>query len=244
MNRNIRQTAPFKAAIPVMLIAALPGCSSTAAKHPNPTTDAQSKSDNRAAAEPAERPNEPPSTIAQLGAKAPDFTLKDLDGQQIRLSELAGKTVVLEWFNPDCPFVKLAHARDFSLKGKASEYAPKGVVWLAINSNAAGRQGHGLETNLAGRKALGIDYPILLDPTGEVGKRYGAERTPHMYVIDKHGTLVYNGAIDNTSGGDLDDAEPPPAVNHVDAALASVLSGGAVKTSQTTAWGCTVKYAE
>lgn len=180
----------------------------------------------------------------KIGAPAPDFELTDLDGKKVRLSQFKGKVVVLEWFNPDCPFVNLAHGRTLSLKDKAAAYAEKGVVWLAVNSNGPGKQGNEKAANIAGRTRFGITYPVLLDPTGTVGKKYGALRTPHMFVINKAGKLAYEGAVDNTRGGDPEDAEPPPAKNYIDEALTAVLSGKNPAVQKTEPWGCSVKYAE
>ncbi len=184
------------------------------------------------------------SSRAVLGQKAPGFELNDLQGKPVKLSDYAGKTIVLEWFNPGCPFVKLAHERELSLKHKAKQYRGKNVAWLAINSAGPGKQGHGVEANARFKKRFGIDYPILLDPTGQVGRMYEAKRTPHMFIIDTKGVLVYDGAIDNTMGGDEDDADPPPAVSFVDKALANLQAGKAIEPPKTTPWGCTVKYAE
>lgn len=180
---------------------------------------------------------------AAIGKKAPDFVLKDLDAKEVRLSDFKGKIVVLEWFNPECPFIKRAHERTLSLKDKASSYAGKGVVFLAINSNGPGKQGHEKAANIAGKSAWGITYPILLDPDGSVGKQYGALRTPHMFIVDRSGKLVYSGAVDNTRGGDPEDADPPPAKNYLDEALTDLLKGRTPQTPQTEPWGCTVKYA-
>ena len=178
-------------------------------------------------------------TKAEVGQPAPDFTLTSLAGTSVSLSQHKGKIVVLEWFNPDCPFVRQSHTEG-SLKGLAAKHQGE-VVWLAINSNAAGKQGHSREANEAGKQRYGIDYPILLDPDGHVGHMYGAERTPHMYVIDAAGVLVYAGAIDNTSGGDVEDT--PKLTNHVVDAIAALKAKEPVATSKTEAWGCTVKYA-
>jgi len=115
-------------------------------------------------------------------------------------------------------------------------------VWLAINSGGPGLQGHGPETNRAGKKRFGITYPILMDESGEVGRRYGATNTPHMYVVDPQGMLVYAGALDNTRGGDLEDADP--YVHYVQNALADVAASRAVREAKTEAYGCSVKYAK
>jgi peroxiredoxin len=178
---------------------------------------------------------------AEVGKPAPDFALADLDGNEVKLSAFKGKTVVLEWFNPHCPFVRAAHTKG-SLTSTPKNDIAKGVVWLAINSGAPGRQGHGVETNREGKKTYGIEYPILMDETGAVGKKYGATNTPHMFVIDQAGTLVYGGAIDNSPDGEGESAPGGKLVNYVDAALADVAAGRAVATASTKAYGCSVKY--
>jgi peroxiredoxin len=180
---------------------------------------------------------------ASLGQTAPDFALPDLSGKTVRLSAFKGRIVVLEWFNPECPFVNLAHGRSLSLKGKADAYKKKGVVWLAINSNGPGKQGYEKTLNEKGKKRFGMRYPVLLDPTGEVGRLYGAKRTPHLFVIDASGKLVYSGAVDNTQGGDPSDADPPPARNYVDGVLASLFQKQLPEIQKTEPWGCSVKYA-
>ncbi len=176
---------------------------------------------------------------AELGAPAPDFTLTDISGKPHRLADYAGKTVVLEWFNPQCPFVNHAHTEG-SLVSMAKEQTERGVVWLAINSGARGKQGHGTEANLAGAKKFGLSHPILQDETGAVGHAYGAKKTPHVYLIDPAGTLVYQGAIDNAPFGEVDG--DGPKVNLLAAALTELEAGKAVATPQTAPYGCTVKY--
>lgn len=190
---------------------------------------------------PASAPPAAQAAKATLGAPAPDFTLTALDGAKVSLSEHKGKIVVLEWFNPDCPFVKAAHGEG-SLKGFGNTAsADEGVVWLAVNSNAAGKQGHGPEANTRGREKFGIAYPILLDPDGMVGKRYDAQRTPQMYVIDAKGNLAYRGALDNTGSGVLADAEGG-LVNYVAQAIDALKAGKPVPTAETKPYGCSVKY--
>lgn len=176
---------------------------------------------------------------AELGQPAPDFTLTDLDGKTVKLSDYKGKVVVLEWFNPDCPFVKRNHGEG-SLKTMAKDVQAKGVVWLAINSGAAGKQGHGKATNEAGRDRYGMTSPILLDESGAVGRAYGAQTTPHMYVIDEAGVLVYRGAIDNAPDGDP--SEGTVVRNYVAEALDDVLAKKPVRTREVEAYGCKVKY--
>ena len=179
---------------------------------------------------------------AEVGKPAPDFALKDLDGKEVRLSSFKGKTVVLEWFNPGCPFVDKSHTKG-SLKDAAKRHAKSGVVWLAINSGAPGKQGHGVDTNRAGAKKFGMEYPILLDESGEVGKTYGATNTPHMYVVDDKGTLVYKGAIDNSPDGEGESPTGGKLVSYVDEALAAVASGKAPATTETKASGWGVQFA-
>ncbi len=175
---------------------------------------------------------------AAVGQAAPAFTLTDTDGKTVKLADYAGKTVVLEWFNPDCPFVKYAHG-DGPLKDQAARWAKKGVVWLAINSGAPGKQGAGKDRNVEARKEYGMAYPVLLDENGATGKAYGAKTTPHMYVIDGKGNLVYIGALDNAPLGRVDG---DTLVNYVDQALDAVLAGKKVATPQTKSYGCSVKY--
>jgi cytochrome oxidase Cu insertion factor (SCO1/SenC/PrrC family) len=179
---------------------------------------------------------------AEVGKNAPDFALKDLDGKEVRLSSFKGKTVVLEWFNPGCPFVQRSHTKG-SLVTTAKKHAGGGGVWLAINSSAAGKEGNGGDANRSAAKKFGMDHPILLDEAGEVGKRYGATNTPHMFVIDGKGTLVYKGAIDNSPDGEGESPAGGKLVSYVDEAIAAVAAGRAPATAETKAYGCSVKYA-
>ena len=183
-----------------------------------------------------------PLTPSALGKQAPDFELRDLDGHPVRLGQFRGKTVVLEWFNPECPFVRASHTKG-SLKGLAEKYAQKGIVWLAINSGSPGKQGYGVEANVAGKTKYGLSHPVLLDETGDVGRAYGARHTPHMFVIDDKGVLVYRGAIDNSPDGEGESPKGGTLVNYVEAALADLSAGRPVKTPETEAYGCSVKYA-
>ena len=204
------------------------------------------------AAQPASTPAAPaPATAAapsdgaqaaEVGKPAPDFALKDLDGKEVRLSSFKGKTVVLEWFNPGCPFVDKSHTKG-SLKDAAKRHSKSGVVWLAINSGAPGKQGHGVEANREAAKKYGMEHPILVDESGAVGNTYGATNTPHMYVIDDKGTLVYRGAIDNSPDGEGESPTGGKLVAYVDEALAAVAAGKAPATTETKAYGCSVKYA-
>ncbi len=181
------------------------------------------------------------ATAAEVGKAAPDFTLNDLDGKAVSLSSFKGKTVVLEWFNPECPFVKASHNKG-SLKTYAEGAAAKGVVWLAVNSAADGKQGAGVETNRQGVSAFSLKHPVLLDPKGEIGRKYGATNTPHMYVIGPDGTLVYAGAIDNSPDGEGESPTGDKLINYVDEALKALSEGKPVSTPRTKAYGCSVKY--
>lgn len=178
---------------------------------------------------------------AEVGAVAPDFTLIDTDGKQVKLAEYKGKVVVLEWFNPDCPFVKAAHTKG-SLVKLAKTHAEKGVVWLAINSGAAGKQGHGAERNRTARKDFTLDHPVLLDEDGKVGRAYGATNTPHMFVIDKAGKIAYRGAIDNSPDGEGRSPADGTLINYVDQAISALTAGKAASTTSTKPYGCSVKY--
>lgn len=176
---------------------------------------------------------------AALGKPAPKFTLKDLAGKTHRLSSYRGKTVVLEWFNPGCPFVVQAHNKGGVLQTMAADQAKKGVVWLAINSGAPGKQGHGIAANQKAAKRWAMRHPILVDETGKTGRAYGAKTTPHMYVIDAKGTLVYKGAPDNAPFGSPSGSLESYLAN----ALQDVAQGRKPRKDRTQAWGCSVKYA-
>jgi len=176
----------------------------------------------------------------EVNKKAPDFTLTDLEGKEHTLSSYLekGHTVVLEWYNPECPFVK-KHYRDetMTMNRLQEKMKDEKITWLRINSGAPGKQGAGLEKNKDHAEKYQIKTPILLDESGKVGQMYGARRTPEMYVIDSEGVLRYWGAIDNDKGlrtiGDR---------NFVEAALKSVLAGETVNVQKTKAYGCSVKY--
>lgn len=185
---------------------------------------------------------------AAIGQPAPDFTLPALDGAPHTLSALRGRTVVLEWFNPGCPYVQHAHGEGGALAGLAKRHdvvpgsepgkAADGVAWLAINSGAPGKQGHGLDTNREAADRWDMDHPVLLDEDGRVGRTYGAATTPHLFVIDPAGTLVYAGAVDNRPLG----RGEGDVVPFLERALADVAAGRPVATSSTKPYGCSVKY--
>lgn len=196
----------------------------------------------------AAKASEKAPTKAVLAKRAPDFTLRDTDGKEVKLSSLRGRTVVLEWFNPDCPFVKYAHTKG-PLKDAAKRFESDKLVWLSINSGAEGKQGHGVERNQQAKREYAFDNRVLLDALGEVGSVYGAEKTPHLFVIDAKGVLVYRGGLDNAPMGVVDAARPrlPGAAEgalsaYLEAALDDVAHKRAVRLADTPAYGCTVKY--
>ena len=184
---------------------------------------------------------QPGAAAAVVGAAAPDFTLTDYDGKTVHLADLKGKTVVLEWFNADCPYVKASHLKG-SLRDAAKRHKAAGVVWLGINSAAPGKQGNTPGSVAAGKQAFGLEHAILADATGQVGRLYGATSTPNMYVIDPKGILVYRGAIDNSPDGEGESPEGGKLINYVDAALGELAAGKSVTTKETKAYGCGVKY--
>jgi peroxiredoxin len=220
----------------VLALACVGGCRSPSPPAPEPL-----ERESPASKPAAEQAPEGPSAAAELGKPAPDFALPDLDGKQVRLSELRGRVVVLEWFNPECPFVKKSHTKG-SLVAAADAPIKQGVVWLAINSGAPGKQGHGVEKNREGVATFGMKYPVLLDETGATGKSYGAEHTPHMFVIDPNGVLVYRGGIDNSPDAEGESPSGDKLIRYVDVALADLAAGKPVTTPETDAYGCSVKY--
>lgn len=177
------------------------------------------------------------ATAATVGEKAPSFTLTDLDGQSHSLADYAGKTVVLEWINPNCP-ISLRHTKEKTMIELADAHGE--VVWLAINStNPDSRDYLEKAAHKKFNQKHGIDYTVLYDPTGEVGKAYEAKTTPHMYIVDAEGTLAYNGAIDDDPGGRKKAAE---RTNYVDGGLVAVAADRSVDPANTTPYGCSVKY--
>ncbi len=174
-------------------------------------------------------------------AEAPAFTLTDTNGNEHSLSDFKGKVVVLEWFNHGCPFV-VKHYTEGHMQALQQTYTDKGVVWLAICSSAEGKQGyesadgHNKTAEAKGTNATAI----LMDADGKVGRAYDARTTPHMYVIDTEGQLVYQGAIDDKRS--TNPADIATSKNYVKAALDAVLAGEEVEVSSTVAYGCTVKY--
>lgn len=175
------------------------------------------------------------------GEAAPDFSLKSAQGADVKLSQYKGKTIVMEWFNNDCPYVK-KHYDSGNMQKLQAQATVDGTVWLTIVSSAPGKQGHveaaAAQKIVADRKANMT--ALLLDPQGEVGRRYAAKTTPHMYVIDSKGVLVYQGAIDSNSSSDPKTIAG--ATNYVTEALKAVKAGQPVATASTKPYGCSVKY--
>jgi glutathione peroxidase-family protein len=179
---------------------------------------------------------------AVVGKAAPDFTLSDSNGKSHTLSSYRGKHVVLEWVNFGCPFVG-KHYGSGNMQKLQKAYTAKGVVWLSINSSATGKQGYypaaEINTLLGEKGAAPTAY--LIDTDGKVGHAYGARTTPHMYVVNPAGTLVYAGGIDDKPSTDV--ADIPGATNYVAAALDDALAGKPVRTTTSKPYGCSVKYA-
>lgn len=175
------------------------------------------------------------AAAAKIGAPAPMFSLPDQNGKTVSLSDFAGKIVVLEWFNEDCPVV-VRHYKNDAMNKLAGNYKDKDVVWLAINSTKQKT----VESNKKAADAWKMDRPILSDPSGDVGHLYGATNTPGMYVINKDGVLAYMGAIDDNPSDNKKDG----VKNYVAQALNELLAGQSVSEPQTKQYGCTVKYAK
>src|SRR5882724_11268208 len=176
-----------------------------------------------------------------VGSGAPDFSLTDAKGKTHSLSQYKGKYVVLEWFNPECPFVKKHYGSD-NMQKLQQEYTSKGVVWLTIDSNAPGTEG-----NITPDQAQKImaswktkQTALLLDPESKVAKLYGAKNTPNMVVINPEGRIVYEGAIDSKASPNP--ADIPSSTNYVKAALDESLAGKPVSNPTTKPYGCSVKY--
>ncbi len=183
----------------------------------------------------------PALASATVGQPAPAFSATDSNGRSRSLADFRGKTVVLEWFNPECPFVQKFYQPGAMQKLQA-DAAKAGVVWLTINSGAPGKQGHlsPAEANAFIRANGVASAAYLPDPSGTIGRAYDARTTPHMFVIDPRGTLVYAGGIDDIQSANSSDIAK--AWNHVTAALADVQAGRPVGTPTSRPYGCSVKY--
>lgn len=178
---------------------------------------------------------------AQVGSAAPDFTVKDSTGKHVSLRNLKGKIVVLEWFNPGCPFVKKFY-KNGDMQKMQQAMNEKGVTWLTVSSSAPGKSGH-LTPEAAEETRAELSMKsaaLLLDESGTVGKAYGARTTPHIYVINTDGNLAYAGAIDSeasTSSSDI-----AGATNYITSTVDALKAGKAVEPASTEPYGCSVKY--
>ena len=181
--------------------------------------------------------------VQQNGAVAQDFKLTDMQGKTVQLSTFRGKIVVLEWHNPGCPFVQ-KHYNSGNMQAAQLAARKQGVVWLTINSGAVGKQGHmtGSEARKLAKDQGFNGSHYLLDTKGVVGKAYSAKTTPHMYIINKSGKLVFQGGIDNKPTANPADIKA--ARNNVTSALDELAAGKSVSVAQSRPYGCSVKYAE
>jgi len=172
---------------------------------------------------------------------APNFISADTKGLQHSLTDYKGKFVVLEWFNPDCPFIK-KHYDSGNMQQLQKQYTAKGVIWLSIDSSAPGKEGYYSAEDLNKFMADkgGAPTAVFADPDGKLGHLYGAQTTPHMFIIDSKGILIYQGAIDNTPSTDVEDVKT--AKNYVSAALDAAMNGQPVDVNTTKSYGCSVKY--
>ena len=177
---------------------------------------------------------------ATVGQAAPDFTATDALGKSHKLSDFKGKHVVLEWTNPGCPFVVKHYGGNMQALQK--EFTAKGVVWLSINSTAASAADYLPPAKLTAWKAEKKAAPtaMLMDESGKLGQLYSAKTTPHMYIINPQGVLVYAGAIDSVPSARVDDIKT--ATNYIRQGLNEALAGKAISKSSTRAYGCSVKY--
>jgi peroxiredoxin len=172
----------------------------------------------------------------QKTTKAPDFALTNYDGKTVKLSDYAGKIVVLEWFSYECPFARYNYEKTTAVNDLVNKFKDKGVVFLAINST--GHQEAAKNKEFA--EQFKVSHPILDDSKGAVGREYGAQTTPHTFIVDTKGNIVYNGAFDNAPVGKI--PEGAQYVNYIDKALTELTTGKAVSTPETKPYGCSVKY--
>ena len=176
-----------------------------------------------------------------VGQQAPDFTLTDTSGKTVRLSDFKGKLVVLEWFNPGCPYVR-KHYNSANMQGTQKETAGKGVVWLAINSTEKASYDYLAAAQLASwvTEQKAAPTQTLMDEEGTVGKAYGARTTPHMYIVNPQGMLIYAGGIDSIPSSRPEDIKT--AVNYVKQGVREALAGQPISNATTRPYGCSIKY--
>ena len=179
---------------------------------------------------------------ARVGDPAPNFTAVDSNGQSHSLAEYHGKFVVLEWHNNGCPYTQ-KHYNSGNMERLQKEWTQKGVVWLTVISSAPGTQGYVTagEENDYKRRMNAAPTAALLDPTGNLGHLYDAKTTPHMFIINPSGVLIYDGAIDDKPTHDA--ADIASSTNYVTQALSEAMAGKPVRTPTSRPYGCSVKYA-
>ncbi|KAB2821710.1 MAG: redoxin domain-containing protein [Candidatus Dadabacteria bacterium] len=179
----------------------------------------------------------------QVGKTAPDFTFTDIEGTAAKLSDFKGKYVVIEWFNHGCPFME-KHYKSDKMQDLQRKYTEDGVIWIAVNSTNEGHANYkdpGMTRKEAESYGTSATY-IVLDPSGKIGKLYGAKTTPDIFIVDLQGKMIYKGAadsIESTDTGDIARAE-----NYIDLALTQAMAGKPVATPETKPYGCGVKYEE
>ena len=181
------------------------------------------------------------SAVATVGQPAPSFTVQDTAGKPVSLADYKGKTVVLEWVNPGCPYVQ-KHYSSANMQGTQKAAAAQGVVWLSVNSTAPEHSDYQAPAAMAQwmQQQKAAASATLMDAEGKLGRAYGARTTPHLYIVDGSGTLVYAGGIDNKPSANP--ADVATATNHVKVALGELQAGKAISQATTRPYGCSVKY--
>jgi AhpC/TSA family len=183
----------------------------------------------------------PAYSAVAVGQKAPEFTAKDATGKTVSLADFKGKTVVLEWVNPGCPYVR-KHYSSGNMQSTQKDATSKGVVWLAVNSTETGHGDYlspaALQAWMGEQKAAATH--TLMDEGGSIGRQYAARTTPHMYIINPQGNLVYAGGIDSIASARAEDVKQ--ATNYVKQGLGEALAGKPISNASTRPYGCSVKY--
>lgn len=180
--------------------------------------------------------------VLTVGEAAPVFSVEDTNGQTVDIAALKGNIVVLEWTNYECPFVR-KHYESHNMQSLQKKYTQQGVKWISIMSSAPGKQGHFTsddDANAAAKERDSAFTSLIRDEDGTLGRMYGAKATPHMFIIDTQGVLVYMGAIDSINSADKDDIAK--ADNYVANALDALLAGQPIAKQNTPPYGCSVKY--